>query len=115
MKKLIIFMWLIILFSCKRENEKEINNIFQVTSAGKGIDCGLVLIDFAVTDKARIEKIIGENNGLRFFAFNLDTKFEKVGQIFIISARKTRDDELFACTTQGPSYPWVTILSVTEK
>jgi len=67
MKKLVILIWLITLFSCKRENEQEISNIFEVTSAGKGIDCGLILINFAVTDKARVEKLIGGNNGLRFF------------------------------------------------
>jgi hypothetical protein len=52
---------------------------------------------------------------LGFFAFNHDTKFGKVGQIIIIAARKTRYDELFACTTHGPSYAWVTILTATEK
>lgn len=115
MKKLIIFIWLISLFSCKEENQNEISNIFEVTSAGKGIDCGLIVIDFALTDKARIEKLTGGNKGLRFFAFNLDTKYQKIGQILTITARKTRDDELFACTTQGPSYPWVTILTASEK
>ena len=96
-------------------NEQEISNIFEVTSAGKGIDCGLIVIDFALADKARIEKLTGGNNGLRFFAFNLDTKFDKVGQILIITARRTRDDELYACTTQGPSYPWVTVLTASEE
>ncbi len=114
MKKFIILIWLTLL-SCEKKNEQEISNIFEVTSAGGGMDCGLKLIDFEERDKPRIEKITGRNGWLRFFGFNLDKKFDKVGQVLVITVRKTRDDELFACTTLGPSYPWVTILTAEAK
>jgi hypothetical protein len=102
------------LSSCKNETEPEINNTFEVSSTGEGIDCGLILIDFKMEDKDRIEKITGEVNDLRYFAFNLDKKFDQVGQTLIVTVRRTREDELLACTTQGPSYPWVTVLAVSS-
>ena len=59
--------------------------------------------------------ITNTTNGLRYFAFNLDKKFDQVGQILVVTVRKTKTDELYACTTQGPSFPWVTILTAEEK
>ena len=111
MKAFLTLICLFGLFSCKKDNDPQINNTFKVTSAGMGIDCGLILIDFNVQDKNRIENITNNTNGLRYFAFNLDKKFEQVGHILIVTLRKTKNDELYACTTQGPAYPWVTIMT----
>ena len=115
MKTFIILICLTALLSCKKENEPEISNTFEVTSVGMGIDCGLILIDFHEIDKSRIGKITGHTAGLRYFGFNLDKQFDRVGQILIITVRRTTVNELFPCTTLGPSYPWVTVLTVEEK
>lgn len=107
------FLTVLIFFgflSCERGINPKVDDVFEVTVAGEGVDCGLILIDFQEKDKDRIEKITGRTGWLRYFAFNLDEEFNQEGQVLIVTVRKTRDDELYACTTQGPGYPWVTIL-----
>lgn len=90
MKIFVILIYLTVLFSCKKENEPEINNTFEVTSAGEGIDCGLILIDFQEKDKSKIEKITGQTEELRYFGFNLDKKFDQIGLVLIVTVRKSK-------------------------
>jgi hypothetical protein len=100
--------------SCNEENTHEVNNIFQITVAGKGDDCGLLLIDFDQIDKIRIEEITQTSGWLRFFALNLNEEYNQVGKELKIKVRRTKDEEFYACTTLGPAYPWVTVLCVEE-
>ena len=113
MRTVILLICAISFFGCDKQAGP--GNSFEVVSAGKGIDCGLVLIDFQQTDIDRLETITGENGELRYFAFGLDPQFEQDGKAFVVTVRKTREDELFACTAQGPQYPWITILTAKEK
>jgi len=112
-----ILMTLILLASyssCNEESPNEVNKIFQITVAGEGDDCGLLLIDFDQSDKLRIEEITQTSGWLRFFALNLNKEYNQVGKELKIKVRKTKNEELYACTTLGPAYPWVTVLSVEE-
>lgn len=112
MKKTFLFFLAALFFSCDQGEEELLNDIFEVTTAGVGIDCKLILIDFKESDLERIEKITGQN-GLRYHAYNLDKdSFSTGGQILIVKVRQTSNSELFPCTTLGPGYPWVTVMEV---
>ena len=109
---IVLFITLTFLNSSCDEHEIDNTEKFQVTVAGIGMDCGLILIDFDENDLERIKNITGFDWG-RFYAFNLDkNKFNKVGLKLIVTVRKVKDDELSPCTTMGPGYPWVTITKV---
>jgi len=113
MKRVIILFitLLVLVFSCD-DHEMTNTDTFEVTVAGIGMDCGLVLIDLNESDLDRIKNITGFDWS-RYHAYNLDkNKFNEVGQKLIVTVRKTKDDELFPCTTMGPGYPWVTITKV---
>ena len=114
MKYYLILLILIVNFSCEKESELTVNNTFEVTVVGKGIDCPLTLIDFRQEDLIKIGRITG-SDWSRYHAFNLDENFNQVGQVITVTVRKTNDSELFPCTTLGPGYPWVTILKAEEK
>lgn len=115
MKRLAIIILTILFVACDKNEEEIATDIFEVTTAGIGIDCKLVLIDFKDSDLGRIEKITNSNWG-RYQAYKLDkNSFGNAGQTLIVKVRKTLDSELFACTTLGPGYPWVTVLEVQLK
>lgn len=115
MKKIGIFIFVILSISCDKEKEVVTNDTFEVVTAGIGIDCRLVLIDFKKSDQDRLMKIT-KSNDLRYQAFNLDKgNFSDQGLVLNIKVRKTIDSELFACTTLGIAYPWVTVLEAKLK
>jgi hypothetical protein len=115
MKRLTILIFTVLCISCDKNEEEIATDTFEVTTAGIGIDCKLILIDFKESDLDRIEKLTN-SNWLRYQAFNLDkNNFSVEGQILNVKVRKTFDSELFACTTLGPGYPWVTVLEAELK
>ncbi len=115
MKRLLFTILTVLIFSCDKNEDDISTDTFDVTTAGIGIDCKLVLIDFKGSDQDRIKKITNAN-GLRHQAFNLDKiSFSTDGLILKVKVRKPFDSELFACTTLGPSYPWVTVLNAEIK
>jgi len=110
MKRLATIILTVLCISCDKTEEEITTDTFEVTTAGIGIDCKLVLIDFKEGDLDRVEKITN-SNWLRYHAYNLDKEeFGEEGKTLTVKVRKTFDSELFACTTLGPGYPWVTVL-----
>lgn len=110
MKSLSILILTVLFISCDKNENEVAMDTFDVTAAGIGVDCKLVLIDFNESDQDRIKKITNAN-GLRYQAYNLNkNKFSNGGLNLRVKVRKTFDSELFACTTLGPGYPWVTVL-----
>jgi hypothetical protein len=115
MKRLTILILTILCIACDKKEEEISTDTFEVTTAGIGVDCKLILIDFKEGDLDRIKKITG-SNWLRYQAYNLEkSNFSDEGQILTVKVRKTLDSELFACTTLGPGYPWVTVLEAKLK
>ncbi len=110
MKRLVLLILTALCVSCDKDEEIIHTDIFEVTTAGMGIDCKLVLIDFNESDLERIEKLTG-SSWLRYHAYNLDkSEFGQEGLTLKVKVRKTFDAELYACTTLGRGYPWVTVL-----
>lgn len=115
MKRRLILILTVLIFSCVKNEDEITTDTFDVTTAGIGIDCKLILIDFKESDQYRIKKVTNAN-GLRYQSYNLDkNSFSNEGLILKVKVRKTFDSELFACTTLGPGYPWVTVLKAEIK
>ena len=115
MKILVILILTALCISCNKDEEAITTDIFEVTTVGIGSDCGLVLIDFNEYDLERLQKLTNTNE-LRYYAFNLDQiKFGDQGKFLTVKVRRTFDSELFACTTLGIGYPWVTVLEAELK
>ena len=113
MKNYLLIFFSIVLFSCNKE-ELEITDTFEVTVIGEGFDCHLLLIDFQEKDSTRIENFVSqdwEKGWFRFNAHNLEKEYNIPGQALKVKVRKTKKDELHACTTRDPGYHWVTVLS----
>jgi hypothetical protein len=118
MKQLSLLLFSLLMLGCQTDKDalalEGSTEEFEVETMGRGMDCGLPLIDFK--DKLdEVEKITGSSWG-RFYAYNLSPELWQ-GKILKVKIRKTRDSELGICTTFGPWYPWVTIVSarVTEE
>jgi len=110
MKRLVFIIVAALLLSCDRNDEAPPSEIFEVTTWGISRDCKLVVIDFQESDRLRIEGLSG-STGIKYEGLNLDVnKFGQSGKKLRVRLRKTFDSESFACTTQYPSFPWVTVL-----
>jgi hypothetical protein len=113
MKKFTTFLILLTttyLFSCGRSDEILPIAVFEVTTSGISVDCKLVIIEFAQSDRERLEKLTNRN-GTIFEAYNLDAiSFNTVGEKLRVTIRKPLDSELFPCTRLGPTFPWVTVI-----
>lgn len=115
MKILLVLILTVVIISCDKSEDEIVTDTFEVTTTGIGIDCKLILIDFNESDQDRIKKITNAN-GLRYQAYDLDkNNFSDEGLILKVKVRKTFDSELFACTTLGIGYPWVTVLEAELK
>ncbi len=115
MKRLAILILTVLCMSCDKDEELFVTDNFEVSTAGIGMDCPLILIDFKESDLDRIEKITG-SKWQRYHAFNLDkNRFSEEGQILTVKVRRVFDSELFACTALGPANPWVTVLDAKLK
>lgn len=96
------------------EKDETVYTEFHITVSGQGIDCGdLYLIDFH-DNLEELYQITGNESWQRCYAYDLDEVFKVQGKELIVKIRKSSEDELFACTTLGPGYPWVKIISAEE-
>lgn len=94
MKSTCFILSLLTLLSCKDNQVKPSNDLqvrpssdFEVKIAGPGTDCGLTLIDFKNDDLAALELITDRKGWTRRQAFNLDKKFNQIGQVIIVTVR----------------------------
>jgi len=101
---------MILVTSCEDE-DVEVSR-FNVTVIGKGIDCGdLFLIEVNDNPEA-LYRITGQEVWQTCYAYGLGEEYKVKGKKLLIELRAPRKRELFACTTLGPGYPWVTVVEV---
>lgn len=94
--------------SCSKDGEDI--QFCNATVRNKSLDCGTFLLEF---DKE--PNIFAESYGTIFYEMNLPDEFKIPEKKIVVEIRKLNDDELFACTTQGPSYGMVYTLSARER
>ena len=110
MKRITLILTLaigLILINCESDINTNFNDDFQykATVINKGIDCGETWI---------IElKNINGNSEIEdgtYYADNLGVDYKESGLKVYLSCREPNNDELYPCTTLGPSYPHLIVI-----
>ncbi len=111
MKNLLILSVLtfgVFLSGCEKEDDKIIkeNFKFEATVLNKGLDCGETFI----ISLKNFETSSEFEDGI-YYADNLDPEFKEQGLKIYLNCRHPNDDEVYACTTLGPSYPHLIVIN----
>jgi hypothetical protein len=108
MKHLLTWILLSLLgFSCTDKEENEVSHNAEII--GEGMDCGdSYLIKFEV-DVSGLPNNSFDNT---FYEIGLPEEFKTPGKKVQVEFREPTPEERMFCTTQGPSYPQIVILSV---
>jgi hypothetical protein len=116
-KYLLIFVMTSIFVSCAERPEETDNlpsDVFEVTTLGISIDCGLNVLKFDEKDLDRLELLVGEGRQERRDlreGLNLDReRFGDPNLKLKVRIRKVLDSEVPLCTTRGISYPSIFVI-----
>jgi hypothetical protein len=107
MKRIIFILIGVALFiiSCDRN---EVNNSYNATVIGKGLDCGNSYLIKFNNDVVGLPANTTENT---FYGINLPEEFKVAGKKIKVEFREPTEEELIVCTTMGISYPQIYILN----
>lgn len=110
MKRFVILPILItvsFLVGCDTGNETDEIDSFQFEAKviSKGLDCGET---FIISLQSRDEDSNIEDG--TYYADNLDSDFKVSGLKILLNCREPNNDELYACTMMGPTYPHVIVI-----
>ncbi|MCF8231433.1 MAG: hypothetical protein K9J27_04520 [Bacteroidales bacterium] len=105
-----LFTAIILLAGCEHE-ETEFSQ-FNVTVEGKGVDCGDLYLIKVNNNLEGLYRITGRESWQTCYAYGLAEKYKVEGKKLLVELRAPRKSELYACTTLGPGYPWVTVVEV---
>lgn len=102
------------LFSCKEDNN-ELNSLtYRAQVLGSNIDCGIYSIKFT-SDLHKVKQIAGESPEGIYIAKNLPYQLQQPGINIRLDIRSIQHDELGACTTLGPAYPWLFVIKAEKE
>lgn len=99
-----------IFISCSKDEEDK--QFWNATVRNKGLDCGTHLLAFDLEPNLYPASY---GYGTIFYEMNLPDAFKVPETKIVVEMRKLNDDELVACTTLGPSFGMVYILSARER
>lgn len=111
MKKIFTLLLLGILISSCSNNDDDNNELFNAVVIGKGLDCGdSFLIKFN-------ENIKGLPNTIdnTYYEINLPNEFKVAGKEIKVDFRDPEENEYLICTTLGPGYNLIYIISAESR
>jgi hypothetical protein len=112
---LIFIVTISLTFSSCEKNSTENEFPFEAEVLGRNNDCGLYTIRFT-KDNQKANEIAGTLfTEYNFIAKNLPADLQVDGLSIILNIRRIKYSEMTACTTMGPSYPWIYVLSAKKK
>ena len=82
----------------------EYNEYFKVTVLGKGLDCGNAFVIRFDEEVAGLPDSPVKNH---YYADNLPEEHKIEGKNIEIRFRLPKEDEMYACTMMGPTYPYI--------
>ena len=95
-----------LMISCEKHDDEKGNDYqFEATVRNKGLDCGKTFI-------IELKNISGNSeiaDGI-YYADNLDSEFKEPGLKIVLKCREPNNDEVYACTMMGPTYPHVIVV-----
>ena len=113
---LFVSILIILLFSnCHKETNDPYAFQFQAEVLGSNPDCGVFSIKFT-SELGKVKMIVGSTtlDGI-YIAKNLPAELQQSGINIRLDIRKIQDTELGACTTMGPSYPWLYVIKAVKE
>lgn len=111
MKKIFTLLIIGILISSCSNNDDDNNELFNAVVIGKGLDCGnSFLIKFN-------EGIKGLPNTIdnTYYEINLPNEFKVAGKEIKVDFRNPKENEYFPCTSLGPGYNLIYIISAESR
>ena len=111
MKRAVILLSLgvFLTVSCEKQEPQVSDEYFKVTVLGKGFDCGNTFVIRFNEEVAELPDSPVKNH---YYADNLPEKHKIEGKNIEIQFRFPKEDEMYACTLMGPTYPHIYILEV---
>ena len=102
----ILIILLFITTSCEKENDNNTPEEFQyeATVINKGLDCGET---FLISIKGLYNNSELEDG--TYYADQLDSDFKVPGLKIYLNCREPDENEIYACTHMGPTYPHVIV------
>jgi hypothetical protein len=111
MKTFIVLIFLVcVISSCQKE---EFDYPFEAKVLGENRDCHIYAIKF-YDDLEIVESILGYSDSV-YIAYNLPKELQVNNLEILLDFRKTRNNELGACTCLGISYHWLTVINAKKK
>jgi hypothetical protein len=111
LKIILLIMSIMFLFSCEKDITPVQDDYFKVMVLGKGIDCGDVYLVEFVEELEKVE-LITESHRTIYYGDDLPDEFKQDRIVLQIKFRQPTPEELYPCTTLGPGYPHIRIISV---
>ncbi len=110
MKKIIVFIigLVFILISCSDKSTTNFEDQTNATVLGKGMDCGLLLIELDNTVTGLPENAFGKI----YYANNLPDNLKTKGMRIYVEFREPKNDELIVCHDMGPAYSHIFITNI---
>ena len=105
--RILVLLFFIVLINC--DEDKVIDYQFEATVLGQGIDCGETYL-INLTNISGITEITGGT----YYADNLPSDLKIIGINIVLNCRLPNDEEVYACTDMGPSYPHVFVINGKE-
>jgi hypothetical protein len=114
-KQFILSILLITLLACQRDTNSSVQPTFEATVQGIGGDCTLPRLDFG--DRTNeVAQTVGTSSAYRlYYALNLPATYWKPGLSLTTTIRQPTTQEQVFCTTMGPGYPVVVVVSAEGK
>ena len=105
----------IMIISCKKDHSSTANYSFEATVIGLNQDCQLWLIKFD-KDTAKVESIAGKSVIPAVYnAVNLPENLKAEGTKIRLDIRALQNKEIPICTTMGPTYNSVYVVSAAKQ
>jgi len=112
---LLILLTIGLTFSSCEKSSTESEFLFEAEVIGRNNDCGIYAIRFTKYNQKANEIAGTLFTQYVFIAKNLPVDLQVDGLSIILNIRRINYSEMTACTTMGPSYPWIYVLSAKKK
>lgn len=110
---LLILALVIFLPACQEDVDQTLTPEYDIEVVGQGADCGDLLVARILTNQDQFYREVNISAFDRAYLINLDEKYKISGLLMKVTLQQaTLPDTLVACTTFGPAYPQVKIITV---
>jgi hypothetical protein len=107
MKKILIFLIVIISISCEKQTDIG-KNQFLAKIVDYDLNCSTCILQFPY-DSSKVAENMGNTYKYSYQAINLNKNDFQIGQLLKVNIRKAEESELLACITLYPTFDYLNI------